>query len=368
VNLCRAAAVLALLFPAMAQQPAEEGVGVTFQSETKLVLLPFRILHGKNYVTDMEKSAVTLLENGKPREFSIFDTPGSEGRLPIEIVLLFDTNPKIEYLWDPKDVFRFIPQWTDDFSRGVFQSALIDHAEKPANHPEVRISVYRCAGQALYRLTLPTTNPTVVTAAFRTILNPSSRETAATAIRLTLPPRRDRVKTGPFTDEYVTSYFVSAEHRGWPMEAAIGLLNEVSKAQDRVARVMVMFSEGIGATTTIPEDAGNQALDLGIPIYPIATNYRQHIQQRSYPRNYFRMQEFEALGKMTGGRAAELESIDAATMQKILEGVVRDVSAQYVVGFVPSSDGAAPKQHNLEIRLSTKSLGEVEGGKRRAAY
>jgi hypothetical protein len=152
------------------------------------------------------------------------------------------------------------------------------------------------------------------------------------------------------------------------MEAAIGLLNEVSSAQDRVARVLVMFSEGIGATTTVPEDAGNQALDLGIPIYPIATNYKHRIRRIGLPRNYFRMHEFEALGKMTGGRASEYTAIDVATLRKILSEVIGDALAQYVAGFVPASRGDTATQHSLEIRLTSKSAGEVEGGKRRAVY
>ncbi len=67
---------------------------------------------------------------------------------------------------------------------------------------------------------------------------------------LTLPPGRERVEPGPYTNEYVTSPFYGGARRGWTMEAAIGLLNEVSAAQDRVARILVMFSKGIGATTT----------------------------------------------------------------------------------------------------------------------
>jgi hypothetical protein len=114
------------------------------------------------------------------------------------------------------------------------------------------------------------------------------------------------VKPGPFTNDYVTSPFVSAAARGWPLEAAIGTLNDVSAAPDKVARLLVMFSEGIGATTAIPEDVGNQALDLGIPIYPIVTNYQNHIRS-NYPRNLFRMHQFAALGKMTGGRALDYQ-------------------------------------------------------------
>jgi len=140
----------------------------------------------------------------------------------------------------------------------------------------------------------------------------------------------------------------------------------VTAAQDRVSRVMVMFSEGIGATTTLPEDIGFQALDLGIPIYPVATNYKHHIR-RAYPRNLWRMNQFENLGKLTGGRSVEYASIDAPLLFKILDSFKADVLAQYVVGFVPDSN-ASPTRHNLEIRMTKKSSGSVEGGRRRAVY
>lgn len=313
---------------------------------------------------DLTQSAVTLLEDGKPREFTIFDAPGSQGRLPIEIVLLFDTNPKIEYMWDPEDVFQFIPEWSQGLSRSVLQLG------KNNSQVEVRISVYRCSGMTLYRSAPATTDPRVLTSALQGLLQPrlASRDPES-ATALSLPPQRNGVgSTGRYTRDYVTSPFYSAEQRGWPMEAAIGLLNKVSAAQDRVARVLVMFSEGIGATTTIPEDAGNQALDLGIPIYPVATNYKNHIRRIPYPRNYFRMHEFEALGKMTGGRESEYASIDAFTLRKILDGVISDALAQYVAGFVPGSAEGPARQHQLEIRVTPKSAGVVEGGKRRAVY
>ena len=94
------------------------------------------------------------------------------------------------------------------------------------------------------------------------------------------------------------------------MEAAIGTLNDIAAVQDKVARIFVMFSQGISATTTLPQDVGNRALDLGIPIYPVALNYLWRIDEK-FPRNRFRMHQFMALGKMTGGRSLEYESLDA---------------------------------------------------------
>lgn len=138
-------------------------------------------------------------------------------------------------------------------------------------------------------------------------------------------------------------------------------MNDIAAAQDKVSRVMVMFSEGIGATTTLPEDIGVHALDLGIPIYPVATNYQNHIHS-GYPRNLWRMHQFEDLGKLTGGRSVEYASIDAPLLLKILDSFKADALAQYVIGFVPNSN-ASLKRHNLEVRMAKKSSGSVEGGK-----
>lgn len=352
----------ALLCPAQ-QSPTDAGLPI-FQSQSRLVLLPFRVIHGKDYVTSLTQSDIILLEDGKARPFTIFDAPTSQARLPVELVLLFDTTPKIEPLWDPDDVFRFIAQWDDGQSRATLQPT--------KDQAEVRISVYQTFGQEVDRMTQPTTDPHAVTVALQSLLGPlPTRPEPGDIIELTLPPGRERVapvvKQGDYTNDYVTSPFYGGGERGWTMEAAIGLLNAISAQQDRVARVLVMFSEGIGATTTIPEDIGNRALDLGIPIYPIATDYQHRINGSAFPRNYFRMHQFEALGKMTGGRAFEYAAIDAKTLRTILDSVVTDALAQYVVGFVPASDERV-RQHQLEIRLSSKSTGMIEGGKRRAVY
>jgi hypothetical protein len=231
---------------------------------------------------------------------------------------------------------------------------------------DVRICVYATSGQKLYRLTRATTEANVVTRDFRGLLDVRFVTEGGEDIPITLPPKRDTVGYGPFTQDYQSSYFLSNEHRGWPMEAAIGVLNEAAAAQDKVSRVMVMFSEGIGATTTLPEDIGVHALDLGIPIYPVATNYKNHIH-RGYPRNFWRMHQFEDLGKLTGGRSVEYASVDSPLLLKILDGFKADALAQYVIGFAPDSN-ASPKRHDLEVRVAKKLSGSIEGGKRRAVY
>src|SRR5580704_3266931 len=93
----------------------------TFSAQTKLVLLPFHVRQGKNFVPDLKAEDVTLFEDGKPRPFTIFDSPATQGRLPLELVLLFDVNPAIPYFWDPADVFRFIPRWEEGMTRQLLE-------------------------------------------------------------------------------------------------------------------------------------------------------------------------------------------------------------------------------------------------------
>jgi hypothetical protein len=331
---------------------------VTFRTQSRLVMLPFHAGRGTQKVDSLKPSDVVLLEDGVAREFTIFDTTFGANRLPVELVLLFDANPASGHLWDPAGVFTFVKQWDNSKSRSLLHSG----------DGDVRVSVYRCAGQKLYRLTPATSDTDALTKALRGILAPvSSKPDPNSVTQLSLPPRRDRVDTSErFTEDFVTSNFVEAKHRGWMLESAIGLLNQMSASGDSVSRVLVMFSEGIGATTTIPEDVGDQALDLGIPIYPVATNYKGHVTP-NFPRNLFRMHQFESLGQRTGGRAVEYKTIDAAALSKILGDVRDHALSQYVVGFVPGAN-ADSKVHDLEVRLASPGSATIEGGKRRAVY
>ncbi len=148
---------LLLAASAAAQQPAT----VSFSAQTRLVLLSFHVRQGKQFVPDLKAEDVTLFEDGKPRPFTIFDSPATQGRIPLELVLLFDVNPAIPYFWDPADVFRFAPRWEETMTRQLLEKQDAD----------VRISVYATTGQKLYRLTGATTDARIVTRDFRGLLN-----------------------------------------------------------------------------------------------------------------------------------------------------------------------------------------------------
>jgi hypothetical protein len=55
------------------------------------VLVPLNVIRDKDFVPDLQSSDVTLLEDGRPRSFSVFEGPATRRRIPLELVLLFDT-------------------------------------------------------------------------------------------------------------------------------------------------------------------------------------------------------------------------------------------------------------------------------------
>ncbi|HLJ49236.1 MAG TPA: hypothetical protein VKU01_24655 [Bryobacteraceae bacterium] len=216
---------------------AQEPPGVSFSAQTRLVLLSFHVRQGKHFVPDLKAGDVTLFEDGTSRVFTIFDSPATQGRMPLELVLLFDVNPAIPYFWDPADVFRFIPGWEEGMTRQLLETQDAD----------VRICVYATMGQKLDRLTGATKDARLVTRDFRGLLNTSFVTEGGANIPITLPPKRDTVGYGPFTQDYQTSYFVSNKRRGWPMEAAIGVLNDISDPVDYDLLVRCQPSAAFGA-------------------------------------------------------------------------------------------------------------------------
>jgi hypothetical protein len=153
-------------------------------------------------------------------------------------------------------------------------------------------------------------------------------------------------------------------------------LKDLAAAPDKVLRMLVVFSEGVGGTTTVSEDVADQATALGIPIYPVMVNYQKISNSRGLgggrepgagpvPQP---MIAFERLGALTGGLSFEPYDMDVSEVRDILEAVKNEGLSQYVAGFVPQPLSGRPREHKLEIRLASKSSGKLLGGRRKAIY
>jgi hypothetical protein len=167
-----------------------------------------------------------------------------------------------------------------------------------------------------------------------------------------------------------------------------------------VRRAFVIFSEGVGDTTTVPSDVAERALAAGVSVYPVVLDYHHWMVRKNDLETYLDerkkkiddeakrkddraaflgltpalqklvldMESFGKLGEMTGGNSLmNYDKVDSDTLQEILRAVIGDAQSQYLVGFVPPSS-ESPKQHKLEIRLAAKTSGTISSGKRTAIY
>jgi hypothetical protein len=414
--------VLAAMFAAgfaCAQQASGASGVAAFHVETTLATVPFQVSRGGRFVTDLKAADVILLEDGKARGFTLFQGPPD--RSSAELALLFDTTTWPMGLgWNPKRIYDFISRWDEESSRQVL-----------AGDIEFLASVYHFDGVQLERLCRSTRDPKEVANAIRKIVDSIHGELTANQQRgianalaaspndkvlqqlsrtdfraaapngdnipLDLPPGRDLVPPEGWP---------GTGHRGWPFEAALATLGDAASASRNSYHILVMFSPGIGGTTTSADDVATLAITLGIPIYPVAFRIarsgifssgrdgggRAEARERvSGPE-----EDFYELGAQTGGRAFEaslalagdrtfgsVREASAAhdtggssdlTLKKVREilevakreGLAR-ARSQFTVGFAADSS-ATPREHVLEVKLAAKSGPKLTGGKRRIVY
>jgi hypothetical protein len=403
--------IAALVF---AQQIPQDPSAPTFRSQSDLVIVPFRVTRGNLYVQDLKAGDVLLLEDGHPRDFSIFEGPDTQSRTPIELVLLFDTTVFPTGWITPTQYARggLYGSPKDDFAIGWEHA--VSGAVLAGGGSDVRISVYRVDLMQLERLCRPTRDPKELMSAVQALRTPmpyytnrmtasqrqelrieietgggmgwkghrlsdfidqpvstwpgyeGTRDSGGEYIPLELPPnRKNRDAAGP----------PGTGNREWPLEAAIGALKNSAASPERVVRMMIIFSQGISGTTTAPEDVAQLAVSLGVPIYPVLKHSKI---MPEFWRRLGATEGFEErlgrLGKLTGGRSMvpSPEKADgalvASTLSDILQSVRNEGLSQYVVGFAPHASSDTPREHKLEIKLGSRSGRQLTGGKRQAIY
>jgi VWFA-related protein len=324
----------------------------TFHAQTKLVLVPFNVARGKAFVPDLKSSDVVLLEDGKPRNFTVFEGPSTRSGLPLELVLLFDTTTLLKSQkqthWNRKATYDFTQHWDVARSRAILEQSGAD----------VRVSIYHFDQNQLERLSRATKDPQEFLSAFRRLLSPIS---GPSTISLALPANRQILgpKDIPFSP-------------GWVMEASIATMKDSVAAPENAMRMLVIFSEGKGGTTTTPEDVAERARTFGMPLFNVVFDFDQSVPPTLPGRDLAiaarddLMRYFQNLADSTGGGMFYPSHINAKVISGILEFVRNRGLTQYVVGFVPES--SMQTEHNLEIRLKSKSIGTLLGGQRKTVY
>ena len=367
----RLAPALCLTVAAVSAQVPPESLPV-FGAESRLVLVPFNIVSDAHFVRDLPRDAVTLFQDGKPRDFSIFEAPGAQRRgQPVELTVLFDTTTLTNVesksagkfsSWNREATYAWVNQWNDAESRALLLSGLED----------VRISIYHFDHRQLHQLCRLVSDPPGLTAAIHRLTGPIPPEEA---IPLSLPPHRQTleqlvIENGGFKADPKRPIIFQTP--SWTIEAALATLKDSFAAPERAIRLMAIFSQGTGPTTATAQDVADQAVALGVPIYPILLGRRiapvaQGQGMVRYDLDTLILERFGKVGELTGGRAYYPGGMDEKLVSNILVVMRNQGLFQYVVGFVPDASGP-PRTHRLEIKLRSNSSGTLKGGKRTAEY
>ena len=356
----------AVLFAAalLAQEPGAP----TFDSSTKLLLLPFHVERGKYFAADLQASDFILREDGHPRPFTVFEGPNTPHPLPLELILLFDTTPKdpekdkrIMPNWDldPKADYEFLGNWDESITREVLEK----------NGMDVRIAVYHYNLNQMERLCAASSDPREIVRAFHALLDPIPQGKG----ELTLLPG----------DSVTRTMFGDPVKMAWLNESVVTTLKDAAASPVPARRLLILFTQGGSGTGSKSPGFSNivdPALAMNIPIdsvIMVMDKQEQHLSgsgpgmigalattdaPKSHGYKGF-LPGITKAGEMTGGESFVPHRLDRGAMAGIL-GQARDTAlSQYVVGFSP--DGAAqPKKHSLAVALSAKSKGKVTGGER----
>jgi len=349
-----AAWIFALMLPFLPQQPAQDEAPV-FRTETRLALVRFHVVSKHFYVDNLKREDVVFLEDGAPRELSIFEGGQTRRTVPVELMLLFDVSGSVmqEGLLDPLS----------------YKTTLLDGLVGAT------LSVY-AFDTTLKRFCAPTRDPAELAAAMKRVLNyRTGAQPRPDILRLQLPPKR---KSDP---------------RGgtWIYEAVIGIAKEAAAREDNATHLVLMFSDGFATTDTRPEDAAGVLRELGLPVYPVVLGHqkiaelarqiheqgynRQGVMSDSARERLSRLEsqereiaEYASLGELSGGHSFDPPMINLDMVRRILSAMVGQVRCEYVAGFKPAAGDGEPRKHKLEVKLRSKNLGKVLGGVRTVTH
>jgi hypothetical protein len=248
-----------------------------FHSDTSLALVRFQVVHENTYVLNLKPEDVQLLEDGKPRKFTVFENGRAEGRNNlVDLVLLFDISGSVlnAGLLNPL----------------VFKNSVLDGL------PNVRLAVYGFSDD-LRRYCLPTRDIAVLEGAFHSL----GERAAGEMIALKPPPKRSNKRPGTWIYEAVIAAAVDVMpkpdvHSSVSFNPSAGDATELPSLS---TAMMLVFSDGLAnGSSAVPEDAAATAQELGVAVYPAVLGYKNILDQIKQVR---RPLEF-VLGRWNPGR------------------------------------------------------------------
>lgn len=254
----------------LAQEPAPP----SFRTQTNLVTIPFQVRRGSHSATDLKASDVVLLDDGVPRNFTIFEAPPVH--FALDLAVMFDvTNPSANQktgsvgFWDAKGLQELSNYWSEAITQ-----RLLDEEQGAT----VRFSIYRFNQSRLERLCRSTSDPKVLLDALHRLAGPVG-QAPAQDVDIPLPAgltirdleRKALAKGAPAEPLSLTGALSVLRDSVGP-ERGGDKTGEGNAGGDKTttARALVIFSTGAEGTSLTPEELAEQAVAAGVLIYPVA--------------------------------------------------------------------------------------------------
>lgn len=287
-------------------KPREEE-GQTIRVGTQLVNVLFSVTDKENfYVNDLEKSEVSVLENGKPQQIFTFKR---EFDLPLTMAMLVDVS---------NSVIPVLPRLTTAGSR------FINSVVRPTKDLAAVIQ-FNIDATLIQDLT---SNPPLLRRGLREIARAAAAPQRDDDFNGPLPPLNSHVDVGG------TSIYDSI------VAACKDLL-----ASRQGRKTIILFTDGFDTTSRVGRsDAIDEALRAEVVIYAIGIG--------DMNEEGVHKKELNKLCEPTGGRAfipRSSEDLDRAFMQ-----LEQELRQQYLLAYEPLNETADGTFRKIEVRVNNR--------------
>ncbi|HET7747277.1 MAG TPA: VWA domain-containing protein [Vicinamibacteria bacterium] len=299
----------------------------SFPSTTELVYVRFHVDRKGAPVGELRKDQVRVLEDGRPQELVVLETPATRERTVFpEVTLALDVSSSV---MDP----------------GLLDESLI--RQLLASLPrQARVGL--CAfGGRLECPTAPTTDAAGLLAGFQEALQ-LGRTTRGEGTRLygSLAEISRREPEGGQAQRAVIVFTDGLDTRGGKVEDAM----DAAQAAD-VRVYAVKLSQGFQATARDNRPSGGfggGGFGGGGP------------NRAMYD---YKKLELDRLAEVSGGQTYEPGSLDDRTLREVLRRIATEISTEIVAGYAPEGPPTG-KKRKVKVELVDKSVGKVRDGER----
>jgi VWFA-related protein len=277
----------------------------SFQANAELALVSFQLTHNRqSLISELRREDVEIREDGVPQKLAILEGGRLAPRtVPVEITLLFDCSSSVRKarVLDPN----------------IFRVNFLDENEN------VALRIYGFSNQ-LVRFGKATRDPDILKRAMDKLFD--------------VPPRNT------------------------PLFGSIAAtIRDAASGGGNAVRMMVVFSDGESAyrgDALRGPEAVNAALETGTAIYPalLLTGGLARAKES------VSVQKFLELAERTGGRSFS-GPMDDRIVPSILQSMAAEIQSSYVAGYYPRASDAK-SQHVVQVGLTNKERGEINGGMR----